>query len=461
MPKVLFVAPSSYTLSGLAVWLDYLLPGLRSRGWDACLGLVSGPVHNRAQDYLASHPGTGGVPVHTDTCTPEGRRRAVTRAIRETAPDIVVAVNIPDTYRAIVCLRQKRRRTPRVVMSLHGIQGDLIRDVEEYREVLDAVVATNRLAAALAREVAGMPAGRVLYAPYGVSSQPQAACAGVGTGLPLQPLRIVHSGRLEQDQKRVRDLPAILKGLDAEGIAWRLRIAGTGPEEGWLRQHLDVPAWVGRVEFLGHVPSERMAAAVYAGADVLLITPVWETGPLVVWEALALGLPVVSSAYVGSGLEAALRDGINCLLFEVGDTEGAVAALARLARNRALREALQSNGRQLVRERYSVGASVAAWDQALHAVIGLPELAAPPAVPPASPSGRLDRWLGPWLAETLRVLTRRRWLDAEAGGEWPHSHSGLNRQEDGAFWRTASRLDRRDSLAQPGPAAGRVPARSV
>ncbi len=457
-PRVLFVAPSSYTLSGLAVWLDYLLPGLRSRGWDACLGLVSGPVHNRPQDYLASHPGTGWLPIHTDTCTPEGRRRAVAKAIRETAPDLVVAVNIPDTYRAIASLRQKRHRTPRVVMSLHGIQGDLIRDVEQYREVLDAVVATNRLAAALAREVAGMPAGRVLYAPYGVS-QPEVA--GAVPDLPPQPLRIVHSGRLEQDQKRVRDLPAILKGLDAAGIAWRLRIAGTGPEEAWLRQQLDVPAWARRVEFLGHVPSERMAAAVYAGADVLLITPAWETGPLVVWEALALGLPVVSSAYVGSGLEAALHDGINCLLFEVGDTQGAVAALARLARERTLRETLQANGRQLIRERYSVGASVAAWDQALHATSGLPELPAPRVVPSSSSSGRLDRWLGPWLAETLRVLTRRRWRDADAGGEWPHSHSGLNHDEDGAFWRTAARLDRRDSQAQPGPATGCGPVLSA
>ena len=452
MPKVLFVAPSAYTLGGLAVWLDYLLPGLQRSGWETVLGLVSGPRFHLPAAYLAAHPCERWVPVHTETCTPEGRRRAVTAALWECRPDLVVAVNLPDVYAAVGHLRRRRSWSPAAVMALHGLQADLLLDARLYQGALDAVVATNRLACALATEVGRLPTERVFYAPCGVVAPGTRDATGDGGG--QRPFTIAWSGRLEQDQKRVRDLPAIVQSLEAAGLAWQLRVAGTGPEEAWLRAHLEAPVRAGRVEFLGHVPSGRMASDLYAQADALLVTSVWETGPLVVWEALASGVPVVSSAYVGSGLEGALQDGHNSLLFRVGDTPGAVTALLRLAHNAALRATLRANGRQLVRARYSLDASVAAWDQALRAVVELPGLEALPARSAVRPTGRLERCLGPSVAETLRVLMRRRWLAAEAGGEWPHSHSALSREEDAAFWQTALRLDCGDAAVKTGPAVG-------
>jgi glycosyltransferase involved in cell wall biosynthesis len=449
-PRLLFVAPSSYTLGGLATWLDYLLPGLRGKGWEVCLGLVSGPVHNRPLDYLAAHPFDTWLPIHTDTCTPEGRRRALAKAIRDAQPDLAVSVNIPDLYATVGDQRRRGKPSPRALMALHGIQGDLVADARRYRGVLDGVIAVNRLAVALVAGSGDVPDERVYYAPCGVALPEPSS--GAGSPGPVGALRIVYSGRLEQEQKRVGDLPPIVQGLGAAGVVWSLRIAGTGPDEGWLRGQFEAVGASGRIEFLGHVPAERMAAEVYAGADALLVTSAWETGPLVVWEAMAHGVPVVSTAYLGCGLEGALRDGHNCLLFGVGDAAGGAAALARLVRDEGLRARLTANGRGLVRERYSIEASVAAWDRALRAALALPRVGPPAETVAPAPSGRLDRFAGPRLAEALRVLAGRRWTDADAGGEWPHSHSALSSTEESAFWDLAARLDRRGDGQAGAPA---------
>jgi len=44
--SLLFVAPSAYPLGGLATWLDYLVPGLRDKGWKVTIGLTAGQFHN-------------------------------------------------------------------------------------------------------------------------------------------------------------------------------------------------------------------------------------------------------------------------------------------------------------------------------------------------------------------------------------------------------------------------------
>jgi hypothetical protein len=54
-------------------------------------------------------------------------------------------------------------------------------------------------------------------------------------------------------------------------------------------------------------------------------------------------------------------------------------------------------------------------------------------------AGRLDDWLGPSLAESLRAWRKPR-LAPDAGGEWPHSNAGA--PSDAAFWQLAQRVDR-------------------
>lgn len=431
--RLLFVSGSAHPLGGLATWLDYVLPGLAERGWSPVLGLVEGARHHRPERMLALHPHGRWVRIPCRTGTPEGRRRALVEALLDARPDVAVAVNIPDLFPALHAARSAGCGT-RGLMTIHGIEPELYADAARFRGVLDGAAATNRLACRLLERVAGVEPARVFYAPYGVPpggprSRP----------IPGPRLRIGYAGRLEQSQKRVRDLPRVSRALEAMGVAAEWRVAGSGPEEEALRRELPAE----RATFLGAVAAVELPALLYREVDALLVPSSWETGPLVAWEAMAEGVPVVASRYVGSGLEGALRDGENALLFEVGDAEGAARKLVRLAAEPAIAARLAAGGHALLRERFGRERSLDAWERALESVLALPPLGAAeePCVPPAT--GRLERWMGPARAEDARRLLGRTGPPAGSGGEWPHAYGpGLDRAE---FLRRAAELDRREA----------------
>jgi glycosyltransferase involved in cell wall biosynthesis len=323
------------------------------------------------------------------------------------------------------------------MMTVHGIEPNLYADAFRFRGVIDGAVGTNRLACRLLEKLGGIQTTRVFYAPYGVESPvPRERIVRAGPRL-----RIGYAGRLEESQKRVRDLPLVASALDRRGVSHEWWIAGAGPEESALRREL--PA--GRRTFLGAVAGAELGALLYGKIDALIVPSRWETGPLVAWEAMAAGVPVVAARHVGSGLEGALRDGVNALLFDVGDAEAAAGQLDRLAGDPALANRLTAAGLALVRERYSRERSIGAWEAAVEAVLALPPLprAAEPVVPPAS--GRLERLTGPRWSEAIRQVLRRTGPDAGSGGEWPHAYGpGLERD---AFFAMARDLDRGDADA--------------
>jgi glycosyltransferase involved in cell wall biosynthesis len=434
--RVLFVAPSAYPLGGVQSWLDYLLPGLKARGWQPVLGLVAGHLHD-VQRYVQEHPGHDVVSIASPTGSREGRVRAVVDAIRQVRPQLAVCVNICDCYAAIERLRAEREEAPHVVMADHSLEPDFLLDARAWRHVLDGFVGTNRLTVRLACEYAGLEPARVHYAPYGVPLAPDAANRAVRAD---DPLRIGYSGRLEQPQKRVQDIPAILAELERAGIAYRLRIAGDGPYKAELAAQLQARVERGAVEFLGRVDPAALAEQLYEWASVLLVTSAWETGPIVIWEAMAQHLAVVSSRYIGCGLEGGLRDGDNCLLYPAGDATSAAAQLARIA-DPALRRTLAGRAHDLVRTRYSREHSVAAWDECLRAVTRVAARSHAGAARAFTPDGRLDKWLGPRRGENVRRLFGRSHAHAEPGSEWPHTDHRLGPAEQEAFWAMAGEAD--------------------
>ena len=331
-------------------------------------------------------------------------------------PDVVVGVNIVDLYASTRRLRGRGIKL-RTVMSLHGLAADLLGDLRREADWLDAVIATNRLASLLCTKHAGVSPERAFYAPYGVdvcklSVLPRPA--------PSPTLNIAWVGRLEQEQKRLDTICEILTHLDQLGVDYVLRIAGDGPDRRTLLA--DLSYWIvsGRVEYLGPLPADRIGAEVYAKSDVLILTSYWETGPIVVWEAMAAGLAVVSSRYIGSGLEAALAHDENCLLFPIGGGQQAAAQIARL-RDVNLRDRLVRSGQKLVIERYSIDLSVNAWAECLNSILRLPIKASGEMPDRQVCAGLLDRLLGVSLGESVRGALGIHFKHASAGGEWPHT----------------------------------------
>jgi glycosyltransferase involved in cell wall biosynthesis len=422
-------------LGGVADWLDYMLVGWEDAGFEVTLCLTSGCGHDVGR-YLARHPWPRVRVVENRTGSCEGRVRALMSAIGDTRADLVLSINLFDVYDAVRRLRHSRRRgSPRLAVALHALQADLLDDIRRNADVVDGLIATNRLACALASTAMGGPA-RVHYAPYGVPEPPpRSAARMVGPAL-----RLLYAGRVEQEQKRVLDLPRVVAALRARGVDARLSIAGHGPADGMLRSAADSAGVLERIEWLGDLDRAQLAAA-YAGHDALVITSVWETGPIVAWEAMSAGLPVVCSRYVGAGLEGALVDRRTAMLFEIGDIAGAADAIVRVLDPQA-RAAVIAGGQALVGARYTRRHSIAAWRQATTGVLAA-QMSSPRALRSVPSAGRMDRWLGTSAAEHARVLLGRRFEHVNPGAAWPHSGS-VSADQD-AFLAHARGIDRATS----------------
>ena len=104
---------------------------------------------------------------------------------------------------------------------------------------------------------------------------------------------LLYAGRLE-GQKDPLLLVRAFAALRARHPAAHLLIAGEGGLEAATRAELTTLGLGSAATFLGTVPREEVARLMHA-ADALLITSAFETGPTVGLEALASGLPVVTT----------------------------------------------------------------------------------------------------------------------------------------------------------------------
>lgn len=151
------------------------------------------------------------------------------------------------------------------------------------------------------------------------------------------PVLLFH-GRVDR-RKGVLDL------LEALPDGVRLVVSGIGPDLDEARARAD-----GRTTFLGYVPPDE-APAVYRTADVF-VSPTYSEGfSNTLLEAMASGLPTVSTNSVG--VVDCLRHEENGLLHEPGDVAGLRTALDRLLGDAALRERLAATALEEVRRLYS------------------------------------------------------------------------------------------------------------
>jgi glycosyltransferase involved in cell wall biosynthesis len=415
--RLLFIAPSAYLLGGVQDWLYMLVLGLRERGHQVSVGVPDG-IYHRLQEYNRNFPGLNAKGFINRTGSDAGRHQSLIAFLRDNPADLVVGVNIGNLYAAHAAIAS-RRSTSKLVMTLHAIDPDFFEEISTYASVLDGVITTNRLTEVLVKQMQAVPEQRVFYAPYGIVAGPEK------TGGDEHRLRVAWAGRIENSQKRVSDLLPILVELDKSGRDYSLSIAGTGPCLDELRGQLG--AWVqdGRVIFEGLVQKQDMPKYLAAN-DIFLITSEWETGPIVAWEAMAAGMAIVSSRYVGSWLEKALIHDSTALLYPIGDAQEACRQLLRLS-DLELRQKLCHQGRQMALSRYSSQASIDAWEHVFMQVMALEQRPKLGVVEPRStpPSGRLSRLLGHRFAEWLRTVLPLKTRVPDAGSEWPHAMHSL------------------------------------
>ena len=123
--------------------------------------------------------------------------------------------------------------------------------------------------------------------------------------------------------------------------AARLTIAGSGPDAGALERLAAELGVTDRVRFAGRLERDDMAA-LYQSADIALNPSLADNMPNSLLEAMACGVPVVSTN-VG-GIPFMVRDGATALLVSPKDAPAAAAAVNLLLADGALRRRIVSAG---------------------------------------------------------------------------------------------------------------------
>jgi glycosyltransferase involved in cell wall biosynthesis len=120
-----------------------------------------------------------------------------------------------------------------------------------------------------------------------------------------------------------------------------LLLVGGGELENAVREQVAQLGLENRVRFLG---IRADVADILRASDVFVLSSRWEGNPMSVMEAMAAGLPVVSTA-VG-GVPELVRDGETGLLVPSEDTGALAQAIQALVDNPARRQAMGAAARQ-------------------------------------------------------------------------------------------------------------------
>lgn len=159
--------------------------------------------------------------------------------------------------------------------------------------------------------------------------------------------RVIAVGRLHP-VKGFEYLIRAMQRLEDTGRKVSLTIVGDGPARARLEAEA---AGLRTVELVGEQPPERVAALL-AQAHIFALPSVdigtqFEGTPTAALEAMAAGLPLVCTP--SGGLRDLVEDGVNGLVVPPRDAEAMASAIARLADDPPLREAMGARNRARAR----------------------------------------------------------------------------------------------------------------
>ena len=142
---------------------------------------------------------------------------------------------------------------------------------------------------------------RIRLIPYPVDG-----LAEMPTREPLakRPVVIGWVGRMQDEQKRVERLPALLQAFDAAKIDYRFELLGDGPRETWLRQQLPSDWTV----FHGRKSGDEYYS-VLSGWDFITSVSDYEGLPISMLEAFSAGVLPLCPAIGCGGDEYAAKLG--------------------------------------------------------------------------------------------------------------------------------------------------------
>lgn len=229
-------------------------------------------------------------------------------------------------------LQEEARREPDFsgTLNSHDLPGKLIRRLEREIELADRVLVGSSFVKDTFVEE-GVPESKIEVLPYGADVSIFKPNTEGRNG--RSRFRMVFAGQISQR----KGLSYLLRAFDlvSDDESSLTLVGGLQDDGSALRP------WLGKVE---HVPrvAKSTLADIFARADVFVFPTLVEGMPIVVLEAMASGLPVVTTA---NGPGDIVRDGIEGFIVPVRDPRAIADKLQILRGNPSLRAQMGRNAR--------------------------------------------------------------------------------------------------------------------
>ena len=172
------------------------------------------------------------------------------------------------------------------------------------------------------------------------------------------PKTIVSLGRLSNEQKRLDIMLDAFAAFLKFHPDYILKIYGNGVDEGLVKQWIQEKGLIDCVKMMG-VSTNSMADMSREG--IFFITSDYEGISNSLLEAMACGMPVVSTDHTPGGARLLINDGENGLLAPMGDVDALCRALRLYADDSSLAERCGRNARKVL-ERFSPDNMLDKWE---------------------------------------------------------------------------------------------------
>lgn len=375
----LIALPQGLVVSGVTTWALRLASALTERERRVMLA-VHPAVESQRTLAADLPPGVERLEINMPDATPGTLAHfqqslpqyncAVRDASQVAGAPVVLSPNLlGDCYALAAALCMTEQNSVRTIGVQHAdIEYDA-RVLAHYEPIVHAFVGVSRrLADSLARRLPSRR-GDVHHIPHAVAA-PDAPPAREPLG--ARPLRLVYTGRIERQQKRIDALLLLSDELTRRRVDHELTLIGDGPALADVRRSAESrPA----VTTLGALPPHEVQPHLDC-ADCFVLASRYEGLSVAMLEAMARGCaPVVTN--VASGAGEAITRNENGLLVDLAENASDAAVAEAIADAMASLDAqklgaLQAAARETVRERFAPRAHADRWSSLIDRIAEAP-----------------------------------------------------------------------------------------
>jgi glycosyltransferase involved in cell wall biosynthesis len=337
-PRILLVT-KGLDLGGIERIVVDLALGLAARGIAVEVAVV-----NSDRGRLIPPLEAGGIVVHCLDGTDLIGVRASVRLVRLIRGGRFDVVHVHGPLPAVVARLGALGAHPRVVTTSHTPWSSLRRITRTgWRATARFDAATMAVSSAVAASLPASVRATTTVVPHGIDPiRIAAARTGARAARPPQgagPITVTTVASHREAKNYPNLLCAIRRAID-DGADLRLVSIGDGPA---LDAHVELARTLGLADIVAFTPATEDSLRLVAGADILVVASDYEGQPIVVAEALALGIPVVATAV---GRVSEMVDASVGRVVPPRDPVALAAALNELATAPSLRAQLADNAWQ-------------------------------------------------------------------------------------------------------------------